>query len=147
MKKYIINHDLVCSNVYTANHPAQSSTMHLLESGSNKCWSETRVPTIPMLIYVFLERIMTDALDGHVGTVSIGGGLLTSLRFLYDIEGLTGSETELRQLVSKLERASNDYGIKISGEKTKLMMNNNNGMTTSIQTAGNTIDEVKDPNT
>ena len=30
------------------------------------------------------------------------------------------------QLVSRLERASKDYGMEISGERIKLMMNNNN---------------------
>ena len=96
-----------------------------------------------MLFNVFLERIMTDSLDGHVGTVSIGGRQLTNLRFAYDIDGHARRETDIRQLVSRLERASKDYGIEISGEKTKLMTNNNNGMTTDIQIAGNTIYEVQ----
>ena len=87
-----------------------------------------------------LEGIMTDALGGHVGTVSIGGKQLTNLRFAYDIDGLVGRETELRQSVSRLERASKDYGMEISGEKTKLMTNNNKGMTTDR--AGKTLAEV-----
>ena len=86
---------------------------------------------------------MTDVLNGHVGTVSIGGKQLTSLRFADDIDGLAGSETVLRQLVSRLERALKDYGKEISGEKTKLITNNNNGMTTDIQIAGNTLDEYQ----
>ena len=34
----------------------------------------------PTLFNVFLERIMTDALEDHQGTVSIGG-IITNLRF------------------------------------------------------------------
>ena len=62
-------------------------------------------------------------LDGRVGTVSMGGRQLTNLRFAVDMYRLAGSE--FRQL----ERALKDYGIEISGEKTKLMTNNNYGMT------------------
>ena len=50
----------------------------------DKCWSETRVPTIPMLVNVFLERIITGALDGHVCTVSIGERQLTKMSFADD---------------------------------------------------------------
>ena len=62
-----------------------------------------------MLFQCVLERIMTDTLDRHVGTVSIGGKQLANLKFADDIYGLAGSETELRQLDSRRERASKDY--------------------------------------
>ena len=39
---------------------------------------------------IFLDRIMTDALDDHEGTVSIGGKTITNLRFVEDIDGLAG---------------------------------------------------------
>ena len=42
---------------------------------------------------------MTDTLDDHIGTVSIGGISITNLRFVDDIDGLDGSEEELRQIV------------------------------------------------
>ena len=45
--------------------------------------------------------------------------------------------------MSRLERVSKDYGMEISGEKTKLMTNNNNDMTMDAQIAGNTLDEVQ----
>ena len=99
--------------------------------------------TIPHAVHVFLERIMTDALDGHDCTFSIGGRQLTNFRFADDIDGLAGRETELHQLVRGCESASKDYGMEISGDKTKLITNNNNGMTTDIQTIGNTLDEVQ----
>ena len=50
-------------------------------------------------------------------TVSIGGRQMTNLRFEDDIDGLVGSKTEIRQLVSRLERASKDYGMEIIGER------------------------------
>ena len=41
----------------------------------------------PTLFNIFLERIMTDALEDHEGTVSIGGRTITNLRFADDIDG------------------------------------------------------------
>ena len=35
---------------------------------------------------------MTDALEEHQGTVSIGGKTITNLRFADDIDGLAGKE-------------------------------------------------------
>ncbi|KAK2189626.1 hypothetical protein NP493_101g08036 [Ridgeia piscesae] len=42
----------------------------------------------PTLFNIFLEIIMTDALNDHEGTVSIGGRNITNLRFADDIDGL-----------------------------------------------------------
>ena len=42
---------------------------------------------------------MTDALEDHEGTVSIGCREITNLRFAYGINGLTGEEEELAKLV------------------------------------------------
>ena len=64
---------------------------------------------------------MTDALEDHEGTVSIGGKTTTNLRFADDIDGLAGEEEELANLVECLDKASTAYGMEISAEKTKLM--------------------------
>ena len=53
----------------------------------------------PNFFNIFLERIMTDALEDHEGTVSIGCREITNLRFAYGINGLTGEEEELAKLV------------------------------------------------
>ena len=47
---------------------------------------------------------MTDALEDHEGTVSIGGRTITNLRFADDIDGLAGEEEELTNLVECLEK-------------------------------------------
>ena len=60
----------------------------------------------PTLFNIFLERIMTDALEDHEGTVSIGGRTITNLRFADDIDGLAGEEEELPNLVQRLDKAS-----------------------------------------
>lgn len=56
---------------------------------------------------------MTDALEDHSGTVSIGDKTITD-----DIDSLAGEE-----LVERLDKASSAYGMQTSAEKTKLMTN------------------------
>ena len=41
----------------------------------------------PILFNIFLGRIMTDALEDHKGTVSVGGRIITNLGFADDIDG------------------------------------------------------------
>ena len=51
------------------------------------CWGCLLSPT---LFNIFLERIMTDALEDHEGIVNIGGRTIISLRFATDIDGIAG---------------------------------------------------------
>ena len=96
----------------------------------------------PTLFNIFLERIMTDALEDHEGTVSIGGRSITNLRFVDDIDGLVGEEEELANLVERLDKASTAYGMRISAEKSKLMTNNTNGINTEIKVNGQKLEIV-----
>ena len=73
---------------------------------------------------------MTDALEDHEHTVSIGGRTITNLRFADDIDGLAGEVKGLAKLVQHLNKASTAYGMEISVEKTKLMTNNTSGINT-----------------
>ena len=78
---------------------------------------------------------MTDALEDHEGTVSIGGRTITNLRFADDIDGIAGEE-ELANLAERLDKASTAYGMAISAEKTKLMTSNTSGINTEIKVNG-----------
>lgn len=83
---------------------------------------------------------MTDALEDHVGTVSIGGRTITNLCFADDFDG---DEKKLVTLVKRLEETSRNYGVEISAEKTKLRTNSTNGITANIQVQGQTLATVK----
>ena len=85
---------------------------------------------------------MTDALEDHGGTVSIGGRTITNLRFANDTDGLAGEEEELANLVECLDKASTAYGWEISAEKTKLMTNNTSGINTEIKMNGEKLETV-----
>ena len=97
---------------------------------------------LPTLFNIFLERIMTDALEDHEGTVSIGGRTITNLRFANDIDGLAGDEEELANLAERLDKASTAYGMEISAEKTQLMTSNTNGINTEIEMNGKKLETV-----
>ena len=124
--------------------PAQST----LKKNSIADWFRTTVGVrqgcvlSPTLFNIFLERIMTDALNDHEGTVSIGGRNITNLRFADDIDGLAGREEELADLVERLDKTSTAFGKQINAEKTKLMTNNTNGFSTDIRFNGEKLDCV-----
>ena len=83
---------------------------------------------------------MTNALEDHEGTVSIGGRTITNLRFADDIDGLAGEEEELAKLVDCHDKASTAYGMEISAEKTKLMTNTTSGINTEIKMNGQKLE-------
>ena len=130
MKKYIsINLTRVIKNLY------DKATSAVFFNSSIGDWLRTTVGVrqgcllSPTLFNIFLERIMTDALDDYDGTVSIGGRTITNLCFADDIDDLAGEEEELAKLVERPDKASTSYGMEISAEKTTLMTNNISGNT------------------
>ena len=62
------------------------------------------------------ERIMSDALELHVGKVSIGRRTITNLRFADDIDALAEEEQELEALVESLDKICTRYKMEISAE-------------------------------
>ena len=125
MRLYNINANLI--RVIKQRYDKATSAVYY--NGSIGDWFRTTVgvrqgcPLSPTLFNIFLERIMTDALQEHEGTVSIGGRTVTNLRFADDIDGLAGREEELKSLVERIDKTSKDYGMEINAQKTKLMTN------------------------
>ena len=144
MKKYNMGQKLI----QTIKELYAKATSAVFVQGAVGDWFHTSVGVrqgcllSPTLFNVFLERIMTDALEDHNGTVSIGGRVITNLRFADDIDGLAGSEKELASLVNHLDKTSNRYGMEISGEKTKLMTNSPKPITTKITANGTQLETV-----
>ena len=144
MKKYNISTNLiqVIKNIYN-----KATTAVLLNSSIGD-WFRTTAGVrqgcllSPTLFNIFLERITTDALEDHEGTVSIGGITITNLRFADDIDGLTGEEEELANLVERLDKASTNYGMEISAEKTRLMTHNTSGINTESKANGQKLETV-----
>ena len=113
MKKYNISTNLI----HVIKNLFNKATSAVLLNSSIGDWFQTTLGVrqgcllLPTLFNIFLERIMTDALEDHEGTVSTGGRTITNLRFADDIDGLAGEEDELANLVERLDKASTAYGM------------------------------------
>ena len=137
MHKYNIDANLITiiKSLY------EKATSAVLYNGNTGDWFRTTVGVrqgcllSPTLFNVFLEKIMTDALENHEGTVRIGGRIITN----DDIDGQVGKEEELENLVKTVETASTAYGMEISPEKTKIMSNKVNGLTKTIKRKTTTL--------
>ena len=84
---------------------------------------------------------MTNALEDHEGTLSIGSRTSTNLCFADVIDGLAGEE-ELAKVVERLDKASTAYGMESSAEKTTLMTNNTSGINAEIKVNGQKLETV-----
>ena len=58
-------------------------------------------------------------------TVSIGGRPLCNLRFADDIDLIGRDDEELQDLTTRLEESAGKFGIEISAEKSKVLVNSN----------------------
>ena len=66
---------------------------------------------------------MQEALHNFNGTTSINGREISNLRFADDIDLIAGTEEELQELTTTLERRARAYGMEISAEKSKIVVN------------------------
>ena len=96
----------------------------------------------PTLFNIFLERIMSDALEEHYGKVSIGGRSITNLWFADDIAALAEEEQELEALAESLDKTCTRYKMEISAKKTKLMTNSANGIPREVKIKGQKLGTV-----
>ena len=91
MKKFNISTNLI----QVIKNLCNKDTSAVLFNSSIEDWFRTTVGVqqgcllSTTLFNIFLERIMTDALEDHEGTVSIGGRTITDFRFADDIDGLS----------------------------------------------------------
>ena len=108
MRKYNISANLV----RTIEQLYDKATSAVQMNGSIGEWFRTTVEVrqgSPTLFNIFLERIMSDALEEHDGKVSIGGRNITNLRFADDIDALAEEEQALEALVESLDKPCTRY--------------------------------------
>ena len=125
MRLYYINNNLIRTKKYFYN----KATSAVYRDNNIGEWFQTTIEVrkgcllFPTLFNIFLEKIMADTLEDPEGTVSIGGGTITNVRFADDIDSLAGQEQELVKLVNHFKEASTTYDMQISAEKIQLMTN------------------------
>ena len=66
---------------------------------------------------MFLERVMSDALENHDGKISIGGRNITNLRSADYIDALAEEEQELEGLVEGFDKTCTRYKMEISAKR------------------------------
>ena len=104
-RKYNISANLVCIIEQLYDNATNAVQMN----GSIGEWFRTTVRVrqgcllSPSLFNIFLERIMSDALEEHDGKVSIGGRNVTNLQLTDDIDALAEEEQELEALLERLD--------------------------------------------
>ena len=120
MKKYTISTNLI--------RIIKNQCKRVLFNSSIGDWFQTTVGLgvrqgcllSPTLFNIFLDRIMTDALEDHKGTVSIGGRLITNICFADDIDGVAGEEEGRRgRRTGKILWASGQNHLARNGERGK----------------------------
>ena len=85
---------------------------------------------------------MYEALDGHEGSVSIGGRLITNLCFADDIVVNAEEKEEAGVLVDRLDTTTTRYKMEIGPDKTRVMTNNSIGFQRKIKMEGQRLEEV-----
>ena len=109
MHKYNIGANLI-TIIKSLYEKATSAVLYCWNTGD---WFRTTVGVrqgcllSPTQSNIYLEKIMTDALENHEGTVKIGGRIITNLRFADDIEGLAGKKEEVENHVKKGGNSTN----------------------------------------
>ena len=70
---------------------------------------------------LYAENIMREALEEWERGISIGGRMVTYLRYADDITLLAGTKEDLVELVGRVRRASEKAGLYLNVGKTKVM--------------------------
>ena len=90
----------------------------------------------PILFNIYLERIMLETLENHHTSISIGGRPICNLRFADDIDLMAGTNDELQSLTNKLTSRAAAFGMEVSAEKSKVMVNSLQNISANIQMNG-----------
>ena len=79
---------------------------------------------------------MADIQNNHTSSISIGGFPISNLRFADDIDLIAENTQELQALTDKLSNNTRKYGMEISIEKSKVMINSNENQHADIYLYG-----------
>ena len=85
---------------------------------------------------------MRETLHNFKSTISIGGRIISNLRFADDIDLMWGNNEEWQELTDRLSNSAREYGIEISSEKSKVMVNSVGNTTVQISMNGQQLEEV-----
>uniref|UniRef100_H3AVM1 ribonuclease H n=1 Tax=Latimeria chalumnae TaxID=7897 RepID=H3AVM1_LATCH len=93
----------------------------------------------PHLFTIHAEAIMKEALGGFKDGAKIGSRRITNLRYTDDINLISSTQEDLKDLLKRVQQASKRKGLQLNMKKTKIMDDNNK----RFEIDGNKIEEVK----
>ena len=94
----------------------------------------------PILFNWYLENIMRETLHNFKSTISIGGRIISNLRFADNIDLMGGNNDEMQELTDRLSNSAREYGIEISSEKSKVKVNSGDNTTVQISMNGQQLE-------
>ena len=97
----------------------------------------------PCLFNIYSEQVMRVALDGYEKGIRLGGRLINNLRYADDVVLIATSETELQELIDRVNEASERAGLSINISKTKVMVSASEKKTITIQINGKRLEQVE----
>ena len=97
----------------------------------------------PPSFNIFIEQIMSDALEEHDGKVSISSRNIINQQFVEDIAAVAEEGQEEETLVESLIKTCTRYKMEISAEEIKPMTNSFSAIQTEIKVKGQKLDTVQ----
>jgi len=97
----------------------------------------------PCLFNLYAEAAMREALEGYNEGFKIGGKVINNLRYADDVVLITTSPEDLQELINRVRAYSENVGLLINTDKTKVMACGNNGMNTKIRLSREVLEEVE----
>ena len=74
----------------------------------------------PMLVNIYSETMLRDALSGVNEGIRVGGYLINTVRFFDDQATLASSVKSLQLMMGKMQENAGEYDMKINVKKTKV---------------------------
>ena len=93
----------------------------------------------PLLFNIYAENIMRDVLDKWEGGVSIGGRVITNLRYADDTTLIAGTKEDLTEIMERVRKTSEKAGLYLNVLKTKVMTTGDIG---EVAVDGKTVEVV-----
>ena len=81
----------------------------------------------PLLFNIYAENIMREALEDWDGGISIGGRMITNLRYADDTTLIAETKYDLIAIMERVKLASEKAGLYLNVGKTKVMMSEDQG--------------------
>ena len=85
---------------------------------------------------------MQGTLQSHNTSISIGSSPLCNLRLADDTDLMAGSSNELQDLTNILVARARAYGMEVSTEMSRVIVNSTNEISVNINMNGQPLEEV-----